>query len=541
MIRRLSCFIIVSLLFATATIGQSVVLEDGIEVQLPDSIEISKEQILKYYISQGFLSVQIEENSSGIYRVLRGCSYSIESISIKPEDWDSPVYQRSLSGTYTVERVEAEVERILSGLRLEGYLQAKAEIKNLDVHSETCSLSVLISVERGELTYSSGIFFSGAKSNSQQYLTKVSRYQDSLIISGTSMKRIQAELLGSELFNQVSEGEVFVEDSSHIIVFAVEERSLNRFDGIVGYAPDASGEGQIVGDVEVSLWNVFAEGNAFDIQYERLRPETSRLKLGVSQSWLGNVPLSIGIDFGIFQNDTTYQTRNIGVNASYWLSTGFKITGGISSLTSSSSFDSGIEVEPDGKKQLVNLGFSYSNVNHFDFPTSGFRLMVDFGFAHKDIDTDSALAFSQQQIEGRVENYFSLSRRGVLATSMEGFLVVSDRYTESDLIRFGGANSFRGYAEEQFFASQLLWGNMEYRYQVNPGSYLFGFGAIGGYHRPRLVNEQTNSFQQTDVLYSTGFGISYKTRIGQLTFSYALSPTEDLVNGKVHFGLTTRL
>ena len=541
MIRNLLCFTIAIVLFTPAAIAQVVVLEDGKQVQLPDSVDNSKEQILKHYASNGFLSAQVEKNSSGIYQVSRGCSFSIERISIEPLDWDDSVYQSVFSGAYTASNIEDEIERLLLGFRSEGYLHTKAEIKDLYVNAKACNVTVLIGIERGELIYSSGVFFSGAKSNSQEYLARVSRYRDSLVISETNMRRMQAELLGSELFNQVSEGEVFTENSSYIIVFAVEERSLNRFDGIVGYAPDASGEGQIVGDVEVSLWNVITEGNAFGVQYERLRPETSRLQLEASQNWIGGVPLGIGMDFGIFQNDTTYQTRNIGLNAFYWLSTGFKITGGISSLVSSSSFDSGIEVEPDGKKQTVNLGFSYSNVDHFDFPTSGFRLMVDLGFANKDIETDSALAFSQQQIEGKLEKYFYISRRGVLATSMEGFFVTGDRYTESDLIRFGGANSFRGYAEEQFFASQLLWGNVEYRYLINPGSYLFGFGAVGGYYRPQLVNEQTNIFRQKDMLYSTGFGISYKTRIGRLTFTYALSPAEELANGKVHFGLITRL
>ncbi len=541
MTRNLLCFTIAVILCAKVATAQVAVLEDGKQVQLPDSVENSEEQILKYYASKGFLSAQVEKGSSGMYQVSRGCSYSVQSISIKPLDWDHSVYQSVFSGAYTSGNLEAEIERLLSGFKSEGYLYAKAEIKDMSVNPEACNVTALIGIERGELIYSSGVFFSGAKSNSQRYLARISQYQDSLIISEINMKRMQAELLGSELFNQVSEGEVFAEDSSYVIVFAVEERSLNRFDGIVGYAPDASGEGQIVGDVEVSLWNVITEGNAFGVRYERLRPEISRLQLEASQNWIGSVPLGVGMDFGIFQNDTTYQTRNIGLTAFYWLSTGFRVTGGISSLVSSSSFDSGIEVEPDGKKQTVNLGFSYSNVDHFDFPTSGFRLMVDLGFANKDIETDSALAFSQQQIEGKMEKYFSISRRGVLATSIEGFFVIGDRYTESDLIRFGGANSFRGYAEEQFFASQLLWGNVEYRYLVNPGSYLFGFGAVGGYHRPQLVNEQTNIFRQEDMLYSTGFGISYKTRIGQLTFTYALSPAEELANGKVHFGIVTSL
>jgi outer membrane protein assembly factor BamA len=120
-------------------------------------------------------------------------------------------------------------------------------------------------------------------------------------------------------------------------------------------------------------------------------------------------------------------------------------------------------------------------------------------------------------------------------------LLEAYRVTFNDLIRFGGANSFRGYAEEQFQAGRLLWGDIEYRFLLDRNSYLFVFGAAGRFHRPKLLTETSNQFQTTDNLYSTGFGMSYQTRIGRLKFTYAISPEESIGNGKVHFGIRTGL
>ncbi len=131
--------------------------------------------------------------------------------------------------------------------------------------------------------------------------------------------------------------------------------------------------------------------------------------------------------------------------------------------------------------------------------------------------------------------------KSVIATSLNGFLLESEKVTTNDLIRFGGANSFRGYAEEQFRAGTMFWGDLEYRFLLNRSSFLFAFGAAGGYHRPKLLTETTSDFRTTDYLYSTGFGLSYQTQIGRLKFTYAISPEESIANGKVHFGIRTEL
>ena len=137
--------------------------------------------------------------------------------------------------------------------------------------------------------------------------------------------------------------------------------------------------------------------------------------------------------------------------------------------------------------------------------------------------------------------YFPIFDKSVIAFSSQGYFVTSNDFTDSDLIRFGGANSFRGYSEEQFRASQLIWGDIEYRFLVNRSSYLFGFGAVGAFNRPKLLTEDDDSFQISDWLISTGFGISYRIKIGRLKFTYAISPNESIGNGKVHVGIVTRL
>ena len=474
--------------------------------------ETKLEALQKDYIRKGYLDIQVQEVSADSFIISNDRIYRIDDFILKIEG-DSTVYNLEIAETafYNEENIDRALAQEYYEYVDEGYLNTEIEIAKFEVDSLDQSIDILANIRRGELVKVSSIVFSGNRINSQDYLTKVSGMRDSLIASKQNINRIKQNLIGSELFDEVSDPKVFQQDGEPILFVAVQERTLNQLDGLIGYVPDATGKGQIVGDLDVSLWNVLNDGNAFELMYQRLRPETSRIQLSVSQDWIANIPLKIGLDFSLYQNDSTYQTRNIGLYSSYLVASNFKLNGRIYSTTSNSSRETGVQQEPDGSKQGSDLGFTYSSLDRVEVPQKGIRIDLIYGIASKDIDNDSSVAFRQQRLETRINTYVPVFKNSVIATSINGFYVIGDEFTESDLVRFGGANSFRGYAEEQFTASELLWGDVEYRFLTDQNSYLFLFTAVGVYNRSQLYSEPNNSFTQNDFLYSGGFGLSYKT------------------------------
>ncbi|MEQ9090565.1 MAG: hypothetical protein RIE52_05710 [Balneola sp.] len=521
------------------------VLENGEifrSIILPDENQQNViQQLTAFYSDNGYFDVQILSTDEEPIQVNTGRRYRIRSLVFELEVDSLFVDVKLIGEFYSSELIEKRINEEYIKTIDEGYLNAKVSIEevNLDSLSKTVSITAL--KIRGEETRVSKIIFKGNSINSQEYLARISGMKDSVIASEENLNQIRKNLSSSELVEQVSDPVIYFENNSNVVLFEVKEQNLNQLDGLIGFVPDETGKGQIVGDLDISLWNVLREGNAFELQYQRLKPETSRLKLGISQDWIANIPLSIGMDFSFYQNDTTYQTRNIGLSGSYFLNSEFSIKSRIYSQNSISGSTSNFSKEPDGMKQGGDLGFNYSKLDRREVPTSGFSLDVIYGVANKDIQVDSALAFRQQRLETNVRGYISLFEKSVLATSINGFYVIGDQFTESDLVRFGGANSLRGYSEEQFTASELFWGDIEYRFLTDQYSYLFLFTAAGVYKRPQLYSETDNSFTQKDFLYSGGFGLSFRTVIGRLKFTYALSSTETLGNGKVHFGISTGL
>jgi len=150
-------------------------------------------------------------------------------------------------------------------------------------------------------------------------------------------------------------------------------------------------------------------------------------------------------------------------------------------------------------------------------------------------------SYNQSILRVDVRGYVPVGNRRVLAPRVNAKFLESPQYLVTDLFRFGGAESMRGFREDQFRASSVVWGELEGRYLLARHSFLFLFGAYGIYSRPQLINEQTDVLAVTDNLTSFGFGLAFQSPIGIMKFSYAISPDEDLGNGKVHVGITAGL
>ena len=522
------------------------VYENDDEIQLPDSVrsqlsKTSTQPLIQWFASQGYFNAQVESTTDSTAELKRGCLFTFESLEVHYSGKIDSSFTLNPDADYSDQLLRSQISAFILELEDQGFPFAKASIRKFTPNLETCTVGVVLDIETGRQISQSDLYFSGANTNSQSYLRKIARFRTSETITPGYLQYLRSNLNASGLFNSVEPGRIFFRNGEPVVIFEVQERSLNQFDGLLGYVPDAAGNGQIVGDVELSLWNVLTQGNGFNFHYQRLRPETSQLNLGASQDWIGEIPIGISAGFQLYQNDTTYQSRDFDLDGYYLLNTGLKLIGGIGFQSTTSGNNVPMVIEPDGKKRTARLGFEYTNLDRYDVPTSGSSVRLMLGIANKDIADDSSAAFTQNVLELTARTYFPIFGQSVIATSLHGFLLESDKITANDLIRFGGANSFRGYAEQQFRAGTLLWGDVEYRFLLNRQSYLFGFGAVGGFERPRLLTETNNDFRLTKYLFSTGFGLSYQTQIGRLKFSYAISPEESIGNGKVHFGIRTEL
>jgi outer membrane protein assembly factor BamA len=94
--------------------------------------------------------------------------------------------------------------------------------------------------------------------------------------------------------------------------------------------------------------------------------------------------------------------------------------------------------------------------------------------------------------------------------------------------RFGGALSFRGYREDELQAQRFAWTELESRYRLDAETYAFLFAGAA-------------STSTRYSLFNGGIGFSYDTRLGPLRFTYAGSSDRGILQGVVHFSLSSGL
>lgn len=533
-----------------------VIVEENKELRVPDELKNRlrssgspgdiKQAFRAYYFSEGYFNVQVDSVNVIQKRafIQKNERFRFGRIEVKAEGFD---YGISTGGFFSVERLQNENQRLVAHYENKGYPLVEVQIRKIEPDYSSHTVDVAIGVDAGERWFAEELLLTPTRKVGQDFVMMASGYRDSLLITPQNLREIRRNINNTGYFDEVGEPELLVKDGKKTIFIPLTERNPNFFDGLVGFVPTPDNRSQIVGEAELGLANAFTDGSMINFAFQRLNPEESRLNIGYEQFFIAGLPLDISGSFMFFQQDTNYQQRQFELEGRYRATSSLSLTGSVNLNSVTANDDVPGFTEIDGESNVGFFGFEYNTLNHPFVSTSGLNLSVSFGLGTKRVSLDdSGLGVGDERIRQRILKgsagwYLPFRPNQVFLVEGNFYFMDAGQFTLSDLIRFGGANSFRGYEEEQFQASRMGWGNVEYRYLVNRNSYLFGFATAGGYHRPELITDINQQLKKTEFLYSSGFGLSYRTAVGQLRFSYALSPQQDLGNGKIHFGIVTSI
>jgi outer membrane protein insertion porin family len=196
------------------------------------------------------------------------------------------------------------------------------------------------------------------------------------------------------------------------------------------------------------------------------------------------------------------------------------------------------------RSSTVSLGaeLHYDTRDDLYSPTDGALYGTDYQYGRKVIsDIPAPLA---PRVKGRVtvqrfglnlDFFLSTFTRQVLAAGFHGREVRGGVLEESDMFRFGGMHSLRGYRENQFLGARVIWSNVEYRFLLARRSFVYGFVDAGYYVRPQDEIRSISGSEQS--MFGYGIGARMETVLGNLGVSYALGKGDSFANGKIHFGL----
>ena len=455
-------------------------------------------------------------------------------------------HERFTGRNFTETLINSISESMLSGYEQLGYYLAEFRVESITKNSGDATVRLVVKVILGDRVRLQGVRFSGDDRNSADYIRRVAGIAGGEILTPGLLSRGRQNLVNSGLFNDVSDGKLVFVDDAPFALYEVTEQQLNFFDGLIGYQPDPSGSASVAGYGDILLRNTVANGNVIDLRYEQLQPLVSKLNISIEQQFLGGLPVHVGAGLHFTQQDSSYLVRDFTLNAGYRLFSGFQINAHVraerSSVTNAGQPSDAI----DSRANFYGVGFRIRNVNSYRVPTRGYESSIRLERGRRFINDErfqeeTGRSFSQTILRSMVRGYIPLGGRKVLAPMVHTLFLESPHYLITDLFRFGGAESLRGFREDQFRGSSVIWGELEGRYMLEQHSYLFLFGALGLYERPRLLNEDRASLALKESLASLGFGLAFETQLGIIKFSYAVSPNANLSNGNVHVGISTGL
>lgn len=350
---------------------------------------------------------------------------------------------------------------------------------------------------------------------------------------------------------RTAEVEFGIEVNSTKLYVYVNHKKANDFNGIIGFMPDENtGELLITGDIELKLQNAIGKGEVVDVSWKKLQTQTQDLKARIQYPFLFDTPIGVDASLHIYRRDTTFSTVTTDLGIQYIFRGGdyVKVFWEQEQSNLISTFDLDIATElPEYADVVINsFGFG-SKIEELDYrlnPTRGFDIVGQVGFGNKEIRQNpsinpalyDSLALKSTRTKGQVTaRYFIpfFNRHTFMIGNQSGILVNDNLFT-NELFRIGGLKTLRGFDEESIFASNYSIFTLEYRFILEENSYFSVFYDQGWYE-----NQSSTTFI-TDTPFGFGTGITFDTKIGIFSISYALG--KQFSNpilfraAKIHFG-----
>lgn len=418
-------------------------------------------------------------------------------------------------------------------------------------------LEIDIDIQEGKFTKLVGTRIFGNQSTKQEIIEREIRFRAGEAFREEKFNLIQERLERTNFFERVFPPELLIVNNTNddtleaALKLQIVEGNPNTFDGIVGYQPpqnpnDPNDAGFFTGLINISLQNMFGTGRRLDVKWLKPNQFTQDTRLRYQEPYFVGLPLSLIFDFMQLKQDSTFTQLQLGLSAAYRFADNFFITSSLTREEINPIFEGAAiaQVIFPTTITLTGFGMIYDSRDYPISPQSGFYFRNDYRIGRKVITaSDSLLAIYpiqtnvlQQRILFEAEYYQRTFKRQVLALRFHGEAILADEIQFSDLMRFGGAQNLRGYREQQFLASQLMWLNTEYRFLLSRKAFLFGFYDVGYFFKPQNpINPLDGSIR--GWRRGVGIGARVDTPLGLMGISYALGEGDTFSTGKVHFGI----
>ncbi|UXP33751.1 BamA/TamA family outer membrane protein [Reichenbachiella agarivorans] len=321
------------------------------------------------------------------------------------------------------------------------------------------------------------------------------------------------------------------------ISLELKPEKVNYFDGILGFIPSAENSKKLefTGELNLSLKNLFQSAKQFEFHWEKYTRNSQSLNTHYIHPVFLGMPLDLFLGYDQLKQDTLFSNRTLKLAFDYYPSGRTKLRTSYENLLGNELND-GSGQSGNFRIDYYGLGLEFWRLDNRQNPKQGlaFQLDTKVGFKEIEQDTTAQMDVSQYQFSTRIQYYQKVKSRSVIYLAGSAGWMQSDQLYLNDLYRLGGLRSIRGFNENEFFASQYAYSNLEWRFYLEDNSYLVAF-----------VDQAILTYDiVTGDLYDNpsgiGVGMQFKAAGGNFLMLYGLgrrkSQAFSFDSSKIHFG-----
>lgn len=441
--------------------------------------------------------------------------------------------------------LERDIESLLTVYENNGYPYCQVYLSDFRIGEEQ-NLNFDLHIEEGPLVIIDGIEVEGNELTKDYVITRELRLEPGDVCRQRKVDQAQKRLERLGLFDRVYPPRLEHrgrEDRATLIV-GVEEGKPNAMNGVLGYNPaPEGGDGYLTGLIDLSFLNLFGTGRRLDAHWSRMDPYSSKLKFGYWEPWLFGVPLDLGLELEQVDQDTTYVLTRAAATLRMPLADCLAGNLGLGWERVIPDPRGGLALARS-RKLTGTIGFEFDSRDDRLNPSRGvfYRASAEYGIKRNRATahyTPPKKRVESSKFTLDLEHFVPTFRKQVLAIGLHGGQIRSQEEVVpiSEQFRLGGANSLRGYREDQFTGSRIAWSNLEYRFLLSKRSRAFLFLDLGHYSRKTQSSVTGEIERLSGKKVGYGLGLRLDSRLGIVGIDYGLGQGDSPMEGKVHFGV----
>lgn len=522
-------------------------------------VQAAIRQTLVLLNNAGYLEAAFQDNRDTLRRVVTfspGPQYSWAKLQTSQADEDilsgagvsDRLYRKKVFAPPAYARLCNDILKYCTN---NGYPFARVRLDSVQVDGG--KLTAKLMVDKGPLMTVDTMVIRGDAKVTEAYLRNYLSLKTGEPFDESVFRKISVRIQELPFLSEGRSPEIEFTRTTARPVLYLQNKKASQVNGVVGVQPDNGGSGKVfvTGDVRLRLHNSFGKAELLDLNWSNPLPRSQDLKIKFSVPFLFSFPVGVEGDLTLFKKDTVFLeiNRQLGFryffsgNNSFRLFLGRKTSDMIS--TKGYEFTTTLPSFADVSTNSYGLGLQLQRLDYRLNPRRGFSIDVSTAAGVRTITKNAkvnAAAYdsldlrnTQYKSELTADLYFPVLRRGVFNVGTVAAWMQAENLFANELYRLGGLKSLRGFDEQSINASSFVIWKAEYRFILEQNSYLLLF------YNQAWYEDRSKTALFSDTPYGYGAGITFETKLGIFSFTYALGSQQgnpvEFRSAKVHFGL----